>query len=251
MQPKPTPTHRKTFLAELPKLMQEINEGMNLIGWPEAQRRDFFGQLMPAHAESLRGSAVRQLDINLMARQVEGALERPLPSRADVKAAALTLPVLTEEVVLPSFSADEASRVGLVSESAVDWDGTVDIEIGGEDASAAADDGTPIAAGLPAPAGPAEPVSGRALADHVQIGFAYQMHLGGQWQKVRLSHVSPGRSFFIFTHGARHQQTVSLTQRMLTRLAEAGRLRTFENGYLIDRATARARHQLASLGRTA
>jgi len=250
VQPKPTPAHRKAFLAELPKLMLELTEGMNLIGWPEAQRRDFFGQLMPAHAESLRGTAVRQLDINMMARQVEGALERPLPSPADVKAAALTLPVLTEEVVLPSFSADEASRVGLVSESAVDWDGTVDIVIGDDDATAA-DDGTPIAAGLPASAGPAEPVSGRALADHVQIGFAYQMHLGGQWQKVRLSHVSPGRSFFIFTHGARHKQTVSLTQRMLTRLAEAGRLRTFENGYLLDRATARARRQLASLGHTA
>ena len=243
VQPKPTPAHRKAFLAELPKLMQELTEGMNLIGCSS-------GQLMPAHAESLRNAAVRQLDINMMARQVEGALERPLPSRADVKAAALTLPVLTEEVVLPSFSADEARRVGLVKESAVDWDGTVDIEIGGDDEVAGVDDGAPIA-GLPGPAGPAEPTTGRALADHVQIGYAYQMHLGGEWQKVRLSHVSPGRSFFIFTHGSRHKQTVSLTQRMLTRLAEAGRLRTFENGYLIDRATARARRQLASLGRSA
>lgn len=77
VQPKPTPTHRKTFLAELPKLMQEINEGMNLIGWPEAQRRAFFGQLMPAHAEALKSPAGRQLDINMMARQIEGALERP------------------------------------------------------------------------------------------------------------------------------------------------------------------------------
>jgi hypothetical protein len=73
------------------------------------------------------------------------------------------------------------------------------------------------------------------------------MHLGGQWQKVRLSHVSPGRSFFIFTHGSRHKQTVSLTQRMLARLAETGRLRAFENASLIDRATARARRQLAAL----
>jgi len=64
---------------------------------------------------------------------------------------------------------------------------------------------------------------------------------------VRLSHVSPGRTFFIFTPGARHKETVSLTQRMLARLAESGRLRTFENGYLIERATARARRQLATL----
>jgi hypothetical protein len=31
------------------------------------------------------------------------------------------------------------------------------------------------------------------------------------------------------------------------RLCEAGRLRTFENGYLLERATERARRQLASL----
>ena len=62
-----------------------------------------------------------------------------------------------------------------------------------------------------------------------------------------LSHVSPGRSFFIFTQGARHKKTVSLTQRMLLRLCETGRLRAFENSTLIERATARARRQLATL----
>jgi hypothetical protein len=34
---------------------------------------------------------------------------------------------------------------------------------------------------------------------------------------------------------------------MLARLAETGRLRAFENASLIDRATARARRQLAAL----
>jgi hypothetical protein len=249
VQPKPTPAHRKTFLAELPKLMQEINEGMNLIGWPEAQRRAFFGQLMPAHAEALKSPAGRQLDINLMARQVEGALDRPLPSSADVKAAAATLPVLTDEIEVPPFSADEAQRVGLVDESAVDWNGQVDIEVGADpqvEGAEGAEAGVAIP-GLPSLGEPPEPTQGRALADHVQLGFAYHMHLGGQWQKVRLSHVSPGRSFFIFTHGPRHQQAVSLTHRMLARLAESGRLRAFENGYLIDRATVRARRQLAAL----
>ena len=85
---------------------------------------------------------------------------------------------------------------------------------------------------------------------NVQIGFAYQMHLEGEWHKVRLSHVSPARSFFIFTHGARHRKTVSLTQRMLVRLCETGRLKAFENATLIDRATTRARRQLAALGGT-
>lgn len=250
VQPKATPGHRKAFLAELPKLIQQLNEGMNLIGWPEADRRAFFGQLMPAHAEALKSPAGRQLDVNLMARQVEGALERALPSGADVKAAAAALPVLTDEIVATSFSAEEARRVGLVEASAVDWDGKVDIEVGTEAESDGADTG-PAAPGLPALADAPDPTEGAALVNNVQLGFAYRMHLGGEWQKVRLSHVSPGRTFFIFTHGARHKQTVSLTQRMLARLAEAGRLRTFESGYLIDRATARARRQLASLNPSA
>lgn len=255
VQPKATPALRKAFLAELPKLMQELTEGMNLIGWPEAQRRAFFGQLMPAHAEALKspGSGARQLDINLEAKRVEGALQRPLPSREELRAVPPSaLPVLTEEVDLPAFTAAEAARVGLVDERAVDWTQPAAAPAPAEAAEAAeraaAADPTPPLPGLPAAAEPPEPASGRALADNVQIGFAYQMQLKGEWQKVRLAHVSPGRSFFIFTHGARHKETVSLTQRMLVKLAETGRLRAYETAYLIDRATARARKQLASLG---
>ena len=73
------------------------------------------------------------------------------------------------------------------------------------------------------------------------------MHLDDKWQKVKLTHISPARSFYIFTHGGRHKKTVSLTQRMLVRLCETGRLRAYESAYLIERATARARRQLAAL----
>jgi hypothetical protein len=92
-----------------------------------------------------------------------------------------------------------------------------------------------------------DPKEGRALAEHLQIGFAYKMLLDGDWQKVRLSHISPSRSFFIFSHGARGLKTVSLTQRMLLRMCETGRLKAYEAEYLIERATARARRQLAAL----
>ena len=137
--------------------------------------------------------------------------------------------------------------MGLVDEAAVDWNGQVDIDLDApaEPELAAVD----IALdGLPPPEAP-EPTRGRTLADHVQIGFAYQMHLEGQWQKVRLAHVSPGRTFFVFNYGSKkHKRTVSLTHRMLVRLCETGRLRAFEQAYLLERATARARRQLAALG---
>jgi hypothetical protein len=248
---KPTPAQRKAFLAELPKLMQDLTEGMNLIGWPEAQRRTFFGQLMPAHAEALKSPGGSQLEVNLMARKVDGALERPLPSRDDLRAAGM-LPVLLDEIPPPQLTAEEVQRVGLVDEATVDWARPVQPDTSQATEPEAADSRAqaklPVLPGLPAPSEPPEATQGRELADNVQIGFAYQMHLEGEWHKVRLSHVSPARSFFIFTHGARHRKTVSLTQRMLVRLCETGRLKAFENATLIDRATTRARRQLAALG---
>ena len=45
----------------------------------------------------------------------------------------------------------------------------------------------------------------------------------------------------------KQRNTVSMTYRMLARLCEKGRLRAFESAYLLERATARARHQLAAL----
>jgi hypothetical protein len=256
VQPKATPAHRKQFLAELPRLMQELTEGMNLIRWPEDQRRAFFGQLMPAHAEALKSAPARPLDINLNARKVEGALQRPLPSRDEVRAIPpAALPVLTDEVVT-AFTPAEAERVGLVSEAAVDWNGRVDIDLGAQadgdaELTPEADAALPVLPGLPLAAEaaePREPTEGRELAEHVQVGFAYRMHIDGAWHKVKLSHVSAARTFFIFTHGARHKKTVSLTQRMLVKLCETGRLKAYESAFLIERATARARRQLAALG---
>ena len=244
VQPKTSPAQRKVFLAELPKLMQQINEGLNSIGWPDDRRRTFFGQLMPAHAEALKAQTGRVLDFNMMARQVEQVLERGLPTRADLPPASSAEPVLPDDAAAPAFTRDEAQRLGLIDESAIDWNGKVDIDLSAEPEVTAVDLELP---GLPTPADAIEPASGRSLADHVQIGFSYQMHVEGDWQKVRLAHVSPGRSFFVFTRGHRHQRTISLTHRMLVRLCETGRMRAFEGAQLLERATARTRRQLASI----
>ena len=243
VQPKATPALRKAFLAVLPKLMQELTAGLNLIGWPEAQRREFFGQLMPAHADALKATGSSQLDNNLLARQLDSVLERPLPSRAELNASPPA--PATPEAEPAEFSAEEARRVGLLDDAAVAWNQSVDADT--EPAEIAADNRVALP-GMPALTEPAEPSQGRALAEQVQVGFAYRMQLQGQWQKVRLSHVSAARSFYVFTHGERHQQTISMTLRMLVRLCEAGRLRAFETAYLVERATARARRQLAAVG---
>ncbi|MET0517494.1 MAG: DUF1631 family protein, partial [Burkholderiaceae bacterium] len=250
VQPKGGSPARKTFLTQLPGLMRTLNEGLDLIKWPEAARKAFFGDLLPAHAESLKGEAPSALDTNLLVKQLDQVFGCAPPAEKDLPPAGAPVTVPQDLDMGARLTAEEAKSLGLVDEAGVDWDGQIDIDLGQD----GGDGDVPLQAvdisldGLPAATEAPEPSTGGLLIDHLQLGFAYQMHTGDQWHKVRLAHVSAGRSFFIFTQGSKHQETVTMTARMLKRLCEAGRLRAFENAYLLERATARARKQLAALG---
>jgi hypothetical protein len=252
VQPKGSPVLRKRFLMQLPQLMKDLNEGMALIGWPEAAQKAFFAQLLPAHAESLKAAPLSELDHNMMAKALEGVFNTAVPGIDSLSLADL-VPEVESEVIERRFSPEEAKQVGLVEESAVDWSGEVDIPLeadGSPDSQAG--DTTPGDLGLDinldlSTSEPAEPSRGPQLMDHIKLGFAYQMHLKDEWQKVRLTYVSPGRSFFVFSRGKKHQETISMTARMLARMCETGRMKAFENAYLMERATQRARKQLAAL----
>jgi len=256
IQPKGSPMLRKRFLMQLPPLMKDLNEGMQLIGWPEAAQRGLLGKLLPAHAESLKSQPMSELEFNLMAKQLEAIFNAPIPGIESASAVG-ELPEVEAAVIEQRFTPEEAAQVGLVSESAVDWDGHVDINLGAEEpaesvsgttsAPAALDSGAQKLIAPSASTEPPEPSQGAQLIDHIQLGFAYQMHLKNEWQKVRLAHVSSGRGFFLFTRGAKHQETISMTSRMLARMCETGRMRAVESAYLMERATNRARKQLASL----
>jgi hypothetical protein len=263
VQPKGSPALRKKFLMQLPPLMKDLNEGMKLVGWPEAAQKDFFGKLLPAHADSLKAAPLSELDYNLLAKQVEGVFSTPVPEPdALLRDVPITSTAGTAVAALePQFSDTEAQQIGLVAETAVDWSKEVDIDLTATEPEPepvnSAPDTQPVDLNLDLAAtldinlelgsDPAEPTQGVQLMDHVKLGFAYRMHLNDQWQKVRLSYVSPGRAFFVFTRGKRHTETVSLTARMLSRMCETGRFKAFESSYLIERATARARKQLAAL----
>ena len=259
VQPKGSPAFRKKFLMQLPPLMKDLNEGMQLIGWPEAAQREFFGKLLPAHAESLKGTPLSELDHNLMVKQLEAIFNLPVPG---TDAVSLAEP-LTEPAVVPiegGFTTEEARQVGLVPEAEVNWSEPVAVPASDSAEPAPAAGAAPDGTGATADAAdltdgqtstqagdPGEPISGPQLIDHVKVGLAYQMHLKDEWQKVRLTHVSPGRSFFVFTRGEKHQETISMTSRMLARMCETGRLRGLESVALMERATHRARKQLVAL----
>ncbi|MBV8603491.1 MAG: DUF1631 family protein [Pelomonas sp.] len=247
VQAKTGSAQRQTFLGQLPALMRTLNEGLDLIQWPESARKAFFAQLLPAHAESLKSPSVTPLESNLLAKQLEQIFGCAPPSEAEVaKDGPISVPQDLD--VGTKLSAAEAASLGLVGEASVDWNGAVDIDLTGDPSQDVPLQAVDISIdGLPAAEAP-EPSQGALLVDHLQLGFAYQMNTGEQWHKVRLAHISAGRSFFIFTQGQKHQETVTMTARMLKRMCEAGRLKAFENAYLLERATARARKQLAELG---
>jgi hypothetical protein len=263
VQPKGSPALRKKFLMQLPPLMKDLNEGLRLIGWPEAAQKEFFGHLLPAHAESLKGQPMTELEYNLLAKQLESVFNTAVPESDSLLR---DVPMTTSGAapIEPQFTPEEAKRIGLVEESAVNWAGEIDIDLSaGPEAEPISSDPSTIPGdldidlsaigldiNLDAPPDPSEPpTQGAQLIDHVRLGFAYQMNLNDEWQKVRLSYVSPGRAFFVFTRGKRHTETVSLTSRMLSRMCESGRFRAFESAYLMERATARARKQLAALSK--
>ena len=245
VQPKGSPERRQQFLRKLPQLMKDLNLGLDRIACPEADRKAFFARLLPAHAESLKGQAPSVLEHNLLARRLDGALATPLAEARDLPrpSGAAAQQALQDLATPAAFTPAEAQAVGLIDDAAVDWNGSVDIDLAAEPEISAVDISID---GLPA-AEPVETLRGKSLAEQVQLGYGYQMQLQGQWQKVKLTHVSAGRSFFVFTYGPGVKQTVSMTYRMLVKLCDGGRLRALESAYLLERATARARRQLAEL----
>jgi hypothetical protein len=238
--PKGGSPARRDFLTQLPMLVRAVNQGLDRVGSPEAVRKQLFSDLLPIHAESLKTPALSPLDHNLLVKRIEAAFGLAVPDEAAAQRATATLDIDLEQVFAPA----EAQGVGLMAEAQVQWNGQVDIELGVDDAPIEAVD---IAIeGLPTPDAPA-PTHGAALFDHLELGCAYRLNTEGEWRKVRLSHISAQRSFFIFTEGDRSPKTVTMTARMLRRMCETERLRAFESAHLLERATARARQQLAAL----
>jgi len=248
VQPKGEPQLRRNFLMILPQLMKDLNEGLALIRWPEAAKKEFFAQLLPRHAESLKTAPLTDFEQRQLKHQLDQVGKVTIPTAEDLAPSMpAELPAAQEHAAPLTFSAEEAAQIGLVEESAVDWDGKVDIDL----AEAGGAPGDPAEVDIVlealAPEG-AAPTHGPQLVHHLQTGIAYRMHVEGRWQRVRLNWISPGRAFFVFTHGKSHEKTISMTSRMLTRLCDTERFRAFEQAELIERATARARKQLAQLG---
>ncbi len=247
VQPKGHPQLRKAFLLKLPQLMKDLNEGLGLIQWAEEAKQAFFSELLPAHAECLKTAPHHELTQRMLEQQLVKVERMAIPSRED--AANDPMPAALDDLkhapklsVVSAFTAAEVQQAGFVSEAALASDGPLDINL---DLAAASDPAlSEVDINLDSPP---PPCAGLQLIHHIQKGTAYQMMMQGQLKRVRLTWISEGRNFFIFTHGHTHKQTISLTARTLAKMCESGRFKAFEQAELIERATVRARKQLAAL----
>jgi hypothetical protein len=248
VQPKGNPQLRKAFLLKLPQLMKDLNEGLALIQWSEEAKQAFYSQLLPTHAECLKAAPQHDLTVRLLEQRLNKVEQIAIPSREDAANDPLpngllsdlkTPPLLT---VVSALTREEVQQAGFVPEAAVSNE-ALDIDL---DAPADSVDPSFSEVDINLDSPPA-PSSGLQLVHHINKGTAYQMMMQGAWQKVRLTWVSEGRTFFIFTQGHTHKKTISLTSRTLAKMCDTGRFKAFEQAELIERATVRARRQLAAL----
>ena len=245
VQPKGQPILRKNFLLGLPQLMRDLNDGLGMIQWPEEAKQAFFAQLLPAHAECLKATPHHELTTRMLEQRLTKVEQLAIPSREEAANDPLPSPLAdlgasATLTVVSALSAEEAKAAGFVAEAAISADAPLDIDLDTPADPSLAD----IDINLDVPPTPS---AGMQLVHHIQKGAAYQMLMQDQWKKVRLTWVSEGRTFFIFTHGHTHKQTISLTARTLAKMCESGRFKAFEQAELIERATLRARRQLAAL----
>lgn len=247
VQPQGHPSLRQSFLKHLPGLMRDLRDGLASIAWPAESTQSFLETLLPLHAQAMKAPPAHQLTLRLLEDRLRHVERICIPSRAEAANDALPQAgsALVDIALDMPFSPDEAQQAGWLSQTALIQDiASLDIDLSAGEDPVLCQAEVDILLDSPAP-----PAAGPSLVNYIQSGAAYRMMLKGHWRRVRLTWVSEGRTFFMFTQG--HQgakQTISLTARTLQQMCESGRFKAFEQAQLLERATLRARRQLAALG---
>jgi hypothetical protein len=207
-QPKITAEDRRKLVALLPRMIGVIREGLALIGYPPEQETRFFSELMQIHSLAVRasGGAVEPVDIEDFAARIEQmVVEQDLS--ADSQA---------QHVML---SAESLRRVEVESQGEIDL-----IE-------APSQEGLPSIGALP-PSG--ETTVARWMAN-LERGHWFDLKVNGVFERVRLSWISPRKSFYLFM-SKRGDKAHSLNPEALQALLRNQDLRVAEESPLVERA---------------
>jgi hypothetical protein len=207
-QPKITPEDRRKLVALLPRMIGVIREGLALIGYPPDQETRFFSELMQIHSLAVRASS--------------GALE---PVDIADFAARIEQMVVEQDMVADS----QAQHIKLSAESLrrVEAEAQGEIEL----IDAPSQEGPPSVGALP-PSG--ETTVARWMSN-LERGHWFDLKVSGVFERVRLSWISPRKSFYLFM-AKRGDKAHSLNPEALQALLRNQDLRVAEDSPLVERA---------------
>ena len=220
VQPKSLDADRKALLKLLPDLVLRLNQGLDLISLPAAQRQEFFSWLMQAHAQAIRGQgegqqALSRDDALLLQRE----WARLLHPQATSPATAASLP----EALVRN---EEKLTSGLIEASDVPTE---------PEAPAAQDAARGPSSAPPQDAAILSPAEVAGLIASLDIGTWVQLQIQGRSARAQLTWRSPQGLFYMFSSkvgGRAH----SMTRRALERMAARGLILPLEAQGLMDRA---------------
>ena len=171
----------------VPRLLSRLREGLGLIGYPSVKTSAFFDVLMKLHQQAFRPAAKEPVP------EVQEGLVASLLGSQDHWVA----PSEAKVSGFLAFSDDLPQR------------------------SAA-----PVAAPQPEVVQQAlapEPLAADVVARSLSVGAWVELQNKGVWQRTQLSWISPHHTMYLFT--SVKGKTQSMTQRLLERMLEEGRMR--------------------------
>jgi hypothetical protein len=129
LKPKAGATDRQKELAALPALMRDAREALRRVGWKAEDVQGFLHRWMPQRAQALKGTPTRDLDHNLLARDLQTLWAQVLAAASqlrDVSAQASQDPAQAVPAVKVApaptqavcFAPEQAQRIGWVPDDA-------------------------------------------------------------------------------------------------------------------------------------
>ncbi len=223
--PKREPDDRKKLVGLLPGLLKRLQQGMALVGLPEAERDQFFAKLMRCHADAVKlglqpaseeaaaqtAFVIQAFEAEDLARLAEGAMAEV----GNVEFKEIALP---EEAVALDQSIVQGIAAPLDDEVDSGWQ-TLTI-------------GDVRWQGTGGPEGDDYDAMVRRLKRGTWIEFE---HDAGEMTRVKLAWVSPLRGLFLFTNRL-GERAVSITPAGLATKFRAGQAQVIDNIALVDRA---------------
>ncbi|HEX7157138.1 MAG TPA: DUF1631 family protein, partial [Burkholderiaceae bacterium] len=206
VQPKISQDDRRRMIGTIPLVLSVLREGLRLVDWPAPRVQEFFGRLMNSHA-----SAVKALEM------AHGGPPQFVASTLRIKLDGFKVATEGDDLPVEAITiSDDAVRHVLAEEGA----GVMHLS-------------KPEGEDFPAPS--LDHHEAERMVAGWRNGMWFDLRVGGQLERVKLSWVSPRATLYLFT-SAHGERAHSLSPESLVSYLQAGWLVPVEQTPLFSRA---------------